>query len=218
MKLIAKIVDHFLKYRKSQCNLFIIILKYIYYKVFYKKNIIAHQRVTIKGITNIMAKESLHIGTSYVGFSMKNDKTFLNIQGKMYVEGPCSIGRGCRFDISKDAILRIGKRGFVNANTMFIISHGLHIGNNCSIAWGCQFIDNDFHYINYENRQERSNKIIIGNNVWIGCNTCILKGTIIPDNCVIGANSVVSGIFKEESTLIAGNPARVIKKQILWQA
>lgn len=218
MELFVKFSNLLNEYRKSQCNIFIVLFKYLYYKIFYKKNIIAHQNVTIIGVNNIITKDNLNIGAFYVGFSMKNDKTLLNIQGKMYIGGSYCIGRGCRIDIDKNAVLKIGNGGFINVNTFFIISHGLQIGNDCSISWGCQFIDNDFHQIDYENKKERPYEIIIGNHVWVGCNVCILKGSVIPDNCVIAANSVVTGIFSEESVLIGGNPAKVIKRNISWQA
>lgn len=41
-------------------------------------------------------------------------------------------------------------------------------------------------------------------------NSIILKGTVIGNNCVIGAGSVVHGKF-EDNCVIAGNPAKVIK-------
>ena len=47
--------------------------------------------------------------------------------------------------------------------------------------------------------------------MFIGCNCIILKGSVIGDNCVIGAGSVVSGTF-DANCVIAGNPARVIRK------
>ena len=50
----------------------------------------------------------------------------------------------------------------------------------------------------------------IGNNVWSGCGVKIYKGTVIPDNCVIASNSIVKGVFKEENSLIGGNPASII--------
>jgi len=52
--------------------------------------------------------------------------------------------------------------------------------------------------------------IKIGKNCWIGDGAVILAGTIIGDNCVIGANSVVKGTF-ESSIIIAGIPAKQIK-------
>lgn len=40
----------------------------------------------------------------------------------------------------------------------------------------------------------------------------IFKGTRIPSNCVIGANSFVYGYKFNENTIIAGNPAKIIKQ------
>ena len=54
-----------------------------------------------------------------------------------------------------------------------------------------------------------SGKVSIGNNVFIGMNTTILKGTKIGNNCIIGANSLVAGEFPD-NCVIAGNPAIVI--------
>lgn len=52
-------------------------------------------------------------------------------------------------------------------------------------------------------------KVTIGNNVFIGMNAVILKGTTIGDNVIIGAGSVVTGDIPANS-VAAGNPARVI--------
>jgi acetyltransferase-like isoleucine patch superfamily enzyme len=54
-------------------------------------------------------------------------------------------------------------------------------------------------------------EIFIGNNVWIGSNVVILPGSKINDGCIVGANSVVCGDFKNNS-IIVGNPALVVKK------
>ncbi len=52
-----------------------------------------HQNVKIKGIQNIDTKDNVQIGMEYVGFSHKNDKTYLNIRGKLSIKGKYSIGR-----------------------------------------------------------------------------------------------------------------------------
>ena len=56
-----------------------------------------------------------------------------------------------------------------------------------------------------------SKEIHIGRNCFIGCNTIILKGTVLGDNCVVGAGAVVSGKF-DDNCVIAGNPAKVIRR------
>jgi acetyltransferase-like isoleucine patch superfamily enzyme len=58
--------------------------------------------------------------------------------------------------------------------------------------------------------------IKIGNHVWAGGYVTICKNTEIADNCVIGTQSVVSGKFTEPNCILAGNPARVVKRNISW--
>lgn len=202
------------KYSESIFILFLI--KNLYYAIF-GINIIAHHLSEIKNLKNIKTKGSLRLGIDYYGFSTKRDLTYLNIRGKLIFNGNFSIAKGCRFDVGKDAVVEIGDNGYVSPNTWFIISHGLTIGNGCMISWGCQFLDDDFHKLVYENRKQlESNKIKIGNNVWIGCNSYIYKGVNIPNGSVVAANSVVKSSFFEENILIAGNPAVVVKKGVNW--
>jgi len=56
--------------------------------------------------------------------------------------------------------------------------------------------------------------VIIGRNVWIENSVTILKGSVISDNCIIGACSVVTGKCFAENTVLAGNPAREIRKLV----
>lgn len=59
-----------------------------------------------------------------------------------------------------------------------------------------------------------SKKVIISENVWIGSNCIILPGVIIGEGSVIGAGSVVTRNV-EPFSIVAGNPARIIKKRII---
>lgn len=98
------------------------------------------------------------------------------------------------------------------------------IGDNTCIGGNCKILDNDFHPIEAEERNTLlrdphggesdlipAREIAIGKNCFIGCNSIILKGTVLGDGCVVGAGAVVAGRF-EDNCVIAGNPARIIRK------
>jgi len=92
----------------------------------------------------------------------------------------------------------------------------IKIGKKALIGANTKIFDNDFHptepQIRYETpgKQIPSKPVIIGDNVFIGCNVLVLKGVTIGENSVIGAGSVVSSNIPANS-VAAGNPARVIK-------
>lgn len=93
----------------------------------------------------------------------------------------------------------------------------IRIGKHTSIGGNVKIFDHDFHPIDPQERLEHPNSgmktkpVDIGENVFIGVNAIILKGSKIGNNCVIGAGSVVASQF-EDNCVIAGNPARVIRK------
>ena len=124
---------------------------------------------------------------------------------------------------SPDAEIIIGNNVGISGATIYA-RKCIRIGDNTAIGGNCKILDNDFHPIEYEDRNRLMNDpnggdsdlvpskpIVIGRNCFIGCNSIILKGTILGDGCVVGAGAVVSGKF-EENSVIVGNPAKVIKK------
>jgi len=203
--------------KQSSSNFLVVFSKYLYYKA-NGKNIAAAPNTFIKGLGNISTDGLLKIGIDYVGFTHRKDVTYLNINGRLDIKGNSSIGRGCRLDIGNKAVVQLGNGTFVNPYSKFIIQHKLEIGEDCAISWNCQFLDDDFHELNYEGRKlQTSNAIAIGDRVWIGSNVSVFKGANIPNGCVIASNSVVKEKFEEENVLIAGNPARIIKRNVSWK-
>ena len=107
----------------------------------------------------------------------------------------------------------------------------LIIGKFCQIASGVEFVMNGAnHQMNsvstfpfytlegWEQVPPSQNDLpikgdtVIGNDVWIGQNATILPGVHIGDGAIIGANSVV-GSAVEPYTIVAGNPAKPIRKR-----
>ncbi|SJM93457.1 acyltransferase [Crenothrix polyspora] len=68
------------------------------------------------------------------------------------------------------------------------------------------------HRIGDLKTHERGKDVVIGADSWIGMNAVILPGVILGDHTVVGAGSVVTKSFPEGNVLIAGNPAKIIKK------
>ncbi|MDZ4668221.1 MAG: acyltransferase [bacterium] len=212
-----RIISLYKKCKKSDSSFILVLIRLLTTRLFYGKTMLIHQHAEIKGLKNIEVKGVLEIGIGYVGFAHRLDKTYLNINGKLKINGNYSIERGCRLDIGENAVVTIGKGGYINCNTNLIIMHKLVIGDNCSISWNCQFLDEDFHEVSYLGKQTNDPSIIIGNHVWIGCGVKIYKGTVIPNGCVIASDSIVKGIFHVENALIGGSPARVIKENVDWK-
>ena len=57
----------------------------------------------------------------------------------------------------------------------------------------------------------------IGNHVWIGENSMVLKGVAIGDGAVVAASSVVTRDVPPRC-LVAGAPAKVVREDIEWEA
>ena len=100
-----------------------------------------------------------------------------------------------------------------------IIGAKLNIrGNNSIISWDCLILDTDFHRIYKDGNIINENKLIeIGNHVWIGAKSTILKGTKIADGSGIEAGNLCTGLLSDEKSIYAGQPAKLIKKNINWK-
>ena len=121
-----------------------------------------------------------------------------------------------------EAKIVIGNNVGISGATIYARNQ-IEIGDNTCIGGNAKILDNDFHPIEWEERNRLlkdvhggdadtipSKPISIGKNCFIGCNAIILKGTVLGDGCVVGAGAVVSGKYPENS-VIAGNPAKIIR-------
>ena len=107
------------------------------------------------------------------------------------------------------AYFRIGER-----NT------GIVIGKDCMFSRDILIRSSDTHSILDKDTNEILNFpkdiVRIGNHCWIGQNAVINKNAKLPDNTIVGTFAVVTKPFTEEYTALAGNPAKVVKKNVAW--
>lgn len=143
---------------------------------------------------------------------------------------------GCTFIFESDqGRVAIGNRTFINGGTQLISRSKIVIGDDVTIAWGVWLYDHDSHSLDWRLRAEdirsqikdvragrdfitnkdwssvRTAPIHICDKAWIGMNVIILKGVTIGEGAVVGAGSVVTHDVSPW-TVVAGNPAREVKK------
>ena len=86
---------------------------------------------------------------------------------------------------------------------------GVHIGENTVITPGVHILTHD-----YIRGDGTFLDTYIGNNVFIGINSIIMAGVKIADNIIVGSGSIVTKDFLESYCTFAGNPAKVIKRNV----
>jgi acetyltransferase-like isoleucine patch superfamily enzyme len=104
------------------------------------------------------------------------------------------------------------------SGTSISASNYVEIGNRCVIGSDVIIADTDFHSLDRlirctpdDAKLAQNDAVLIGEDVFIGGRSIILKGVKLGDGVVVGAGSVVTKSFKPNS-IIAGNPAILIKQ------
>lgn len=141
-----------------------------------------------------------------VQFAQISPHTEITITG-----GKCTIGRGfkmrdgAKIRVRKGAVLSIGHNVSINSFNIIACRESISIGDGVEFSPNVQIYDHDHDFLAENGLKEKKykcGKIIIGNNVWIGANSIILKGSIVGDNSVIAAGSVVKGVVPPNTVFI----------------
>lgn len=147
-------------------------------------------------------------------------KTILNIPkpGKLVFKGEAHIGYGAIISCV-GGVMTVGDNFAVSGTTSFVCYKEITIGRDVQFAWDSLVMDSDAHKIyNQEGvRMNEDRPVVIGDKVWLACQNTVLKGVVIGNNCVVGANSLLNKAYTEDGVIIAGSPASVVKKISGWE-
>jgi acetyltransferase-like isoleucine patch superfamily enzyme len=96
----------------------------------------------------------------------------------------------------------------------------IRIGKHVKMGGNVRVYDHDFHALDpavrrtpEDEAQVRTRPVFIGDDVFVGTNAMILKGSSIGERSIVGAGAVVAGLDVPPDSLVVGNPAKILDKK-----
>ena len=136
------------------------------------------------------------------------------------------IGPGCTIR-GRITVKGMNQRVIIGENTTFagvsILAQencDVIIGSHCMFSRDIEIRTSDSHSVIAKSDLRRLNKpasVKIGNHVWLGLRCIVNKGAKIPDDSVVGAAAFVNKAFDETGIILAGSPAKIVKRGVTWQ-
>lgn len=170
--------------------------------------------IIINGINN-----NVHIGRKSL---LKNCTIVISGSNCSVQIGAASIMNDITLVVEDDGgSIIIGNEVIMMGNSHIATTEGksISIGNQCMFAESVTIRSGDSHAIIDVETKSRINygkDVHIGNHVWIGNNAMVLKGVVVDSNSIIGAGAVVTSDVPN-NVIVAGNPARIVKKNVEWR-
>jgi len=168
--------------------------------------------------TNLKADGKIIISTKHLECIHIGDHLKINSRFKSNLVG---ITNPAVFQCIKGGTISIGNYCGLSATVLSARSN-ITIGSNVKIGANVKIFDHDYHSLDYKKRRDpvldgencKYSPIVIGDDVFIGVNSIILKGVNIGPRTIIGAGSVVAIKNIPADSVVYGNPAKIIEKTI----
>jgi acetyltransferase-like isoleucine patch superfamily enzyme len=141
----------------------------------------------------------------------------LRSSAEMTVVGNVNMYYGTTIEVHANGNLTIGQCD-INTGAVIICAYKMKIGSGVLIARLVHIMDSDTHHVldEYGNKTNMPREVVIGDNVWLGVKSTIMRGVKIGDGSIVSANSVVLNRVKEH-VLVSGMPARVFSEVKSWR-
>lgn len=145
-------------------------------------------------------KKLRFVGLKWPGSGCWNVKIDIDDTALVNIHKTTVFNENCVIRVRDNANLSIGNFVFFNDRCLLTVRNNVSIGNNILFGPNVMIFDHDhdFRGNDFQNSFVTA-PIVIEDNVWVGANVTILKGSIIRKGAVIGANSVVTGEVPEDS-------------------
>ena len=157
------------------------------------------------------------MGINWDDFSASKGSALLDVRGTLVFQGECLFSVDTTVLVLDSAELNIGKFVGVGNGVKIKAYTSVFIGNCTRLAVECQVFDTNFHYVINKKTGEIFNNtapIHIGAKCWIGNRSSVMKGTNLPDGCIVASNSLLNKDYVargvEPNSVLAGLPAKKV--------
>lgn len=137
--------------------------------------------------------------------------------GKLTIGSGFKMRDGAKLRVRKGAECVLGKNVSLNSNDMIVCHEKIVLGDNIQLSPNVQIYDHDHDYRaegGLAAMKYKTAPVEIGNNVWIGANCVILRGTKIGDNCVVAAGSVIKGEFPANTLIYQKRETEIKTREV----
>lgn len=176
-------------------------------------NIIKKEKIRIESVdesSNVQIMDEIHADNMLIRLGKFSR---LEIYPNCHFSGFTLINIG----FNSSVIIKSNLRS-INLKLTAYESSVICIGSDCLFGRDCEIRASDGHYI-YQNgeRINKSKSVEIGDHVWLANEVLVLKGVKIGRDSVVGARSLVTKNI-DNNCLAVGNPAKIIRQDIVWKA
>jgi acetyltransferase-like isoleucine patch superfamily enzyme/coenzyme F420-reducing hydrogenase beta subunit len=171
-------------------------------------------RVMVDNSAQLIFDGKLTLGWKPFSNSKLETRLWVAKNSQVIVNGNFTIYNGSDVRVHEGGVLTLND-GFCNDGVQIVCAQRVTLGKGCAIARDVIIRDYDAHTI-LNTGQAMAKEICIGEHVWIGTRALILKGVTIGDGAVVAAGAVVTKDVPPKS-LVAGVPAKIIRKDIEWE-
>lgn len=156
--------------------------------------------------------------TSKRGIPINRQALMAVENGLLIFQGSASIGAGTSICASGGTIT-LGDEFSCNVNCFIYSQKGIMFGKDVLLGWNVNIRDNDGHplYDRDGNVINPNREVLIGDHVWIASYVDVLKGTNLAEGVIVGTRSLVTKAFEEKNQVIAGIPAKTVKRDVYWK-
>jgi len=177
-------------------------------------------KLTLKGeiiLPSDLRKNMIVIGSDHEDYTASSGKAELNIRGTWKLDGSLRVGPDSCIVVDEGGLFEVGKDTYLGRDTQIHCCHHVCIGDGV-FAGEMYVCDSSVHQIySGGNPKPMYEKVTIGDGVYLGFRTILLKGTVIPPGSVVGSGAVCVSDYRKdgaEKLMICGNPATVKAQDI----